>query len=299
MNYYTARLENGIQLGYANFGKPDGIPAFYFHGLPGSAAEGELFHDACYKNNIELFSVERPGYGESKFLDDTSSNINTRPQYRFSIWAQSLALLADDLKIDRFYVFAVSGGGPYALACASLLGDRVIAAGISCGLGPVENDDLKNQMRPMATSSFYLASHHPVFLTVVIGNLVQVAAKWFSRKTIEILAKINLPVDQVALMQSAANEIMQRTLTRAFIHGSKGAKADLLAAQTHWSFSLEKIKNLHLWHGDVDRVVPISHSEWVHEHINGSILHTVKGEGHFSLPICHAQEIVKKTVTDR
>lgn len=286
MAYHTVTLQSGMQLGYARFGASGGVPAFYFHGLPGSAAEGELFHAACVENDIELISVDRFGYGQS-------DNVTTA---RFASWAQSIAELADSLHIERFYVFAVSGGGPYALACASLLHDRVIATGISCGLGPVEHEILKQQMRPMATTSFSLATHHPVFLTLVIGNLFKIAAKFFSRKTIEMLGKINLPVDHRALMQPAAKAIMQRTLTRAFIQGSQGAKADLLAAQQPWPFPLDKINNLQLWHGDVDRVVPITHSEWVQEHVSGSILHRVKGAGHFSLPICYANEIVKQTI---
>ena len=40
-------------------------------------------------------------------------------------WADDVAALADHLGVERFAVMGLSSGGPYAVACASLLGDRV------------------------------------------------------------------------------------------------------------------------------------------------------------------------------
>ena len=38
---------------------------------------------------------------------------------------QDLQQLVDHLEVQRFFVVGVSGGGPYALACAAKLGSRV------------------------------------------------------------------------------------------------------------------------------------------------------------------------------
>jgi pimeloyl-ACP methyl ester carboxylesterase len=42
--------------------------------------------------------------------------------------AHGVAALADELGVERFATWGISGGGPPALACAALLPDRVLAA---------------------------------------------------------------------------------------------------------------------------------------------------------------------------
>ncbi len=45
--------------------------------------------------------------------------------------------LADALSVDRFVVLGYSGGGPYGLAVASRLGDRVVSAAIVSSAGEI------------------------------------------------------------------------------------------------------------------------------------------------------------------
>ncbi len=49
-------------------------------------------------------------------------------------WPNDVIQLADALEIDRFGVEGVSGGGPYAAACAYKIPDRL---GSLTGLNPV------------------------------------------------------------------------------------------------------------------------------------------------------------------
>src|SRR5205807_2913965 len=44
--------------------------------------------------------------------------------------------IADHLGVERFYVTGWSGGGPHALACAALLGDRVVGAATIASVAP-------------------------------------------------------------------------------------------------------------------------------------------------------------------
>ena len=287
----TIQLSDNSKLGYARFGQPGGLPAFYFHGLPGAAVEGELFHQACMDNNIELVSVERFGYGKSTAREPGQHG------ERYVDTANAIKELADQLGFEHFYLLAVSGGGPYALACASFLNDRVITTSVVCGLGPVVIDVLRNQMRALATVAFDFAHNHPMLLRLIYGVPLQLATRFMPGKVVDILGKRNPKVDQLALSQPDANRIMQNAITHAFMGGINGAKYDLLAAQQEWPFALNKIKNLQLWHGDIDPVVPLSHSQWLHERIKDSTLKIKPGESHFSLPINHAGQIIKSMIS--
>src|SRR5581483_3457092 len=50
--------------------------------------------------------------------------------------AADVAAVAGDLGIDRLGVWGWSGGGPYALACAVMLPDLVVAAGLVASGAP-------------------------------------------------------------------------------------------------------------------------------------------------------------------
>lgn len=127
----TCRLPDGRRLGFLDTaaltpGAMDpALPAiFYFHGFPGSRLEAAFLPlDGC-----RLIGVDRPGYG----LSDPA------PERRLGDFARDVAALADHLGIARFAVLGVSGGAPYAAACAHALPGRVAAAGLVCGLGPPE-----------------------------------------------------------------------------------------------------------------------------------------------------------------
>lgn len=68
------------------------------------------------------------------------------------------------------------------------------------------------------------------------------------------------------------------------------------AALQPWPFDLAAIHDLQCWHGDMDGVVPLRHSQWLTGQVPGSVLHIVTGEGHFSLPVRYAKTIVGSLV---
>ena len=80
------------------------------------------------RHSIRLIAFDRPGWGESDPLRGR----------RLSDWPRDIATAADRLGCARFNLVGVSGGAPFALACAAALPDRVDGTVIICGLGPVE-----------------------------------------------------------------------------------------------------------------------------------------------------------------
>src|SRR5881227_3513304 len=107
------------QIGFAEFGDPQGRAIFWLHGTPGA------------RRQIPIVGVDRPGIGSS-----------TPYQYdTVFAFADDLRTIADTLGIDKFEVIGLSGGGPYALACAAGMPDRVVAAGVLGGVAPARGAD--------------------------------------------------------------------------------------------------------------------------------------------------------------
>lgn len=91
------------RLGYAQYGKPDGEPLFYFHGHPGSRLEGRFAHKAAAEAGFRVIALDRPGYGLSDF----------KPGRALKDWPEDVAEAADMLGLAKFSVAGASGGGPY------------------------------------------------------------------------------------------------------------------------------------------------------------------------------------------
>src|SRR6185437_7732316 len=135
MAYSIARpkLEGNVavgddrQLGFAEFGDPQGRAIFWLHGTPGAQrpipAEARVY---AADNHIRLIGIDRPGIGSS-----------TPYQYENVLaFADDLRTVADTLGVDKMTVIGLSGGGPYTLACAAAMPDRVIAVGVLGGVAP-------------------------------------------------------------------------------------------------------------------------------------------------------------------
>jgi pimeloyl-ACP methyl ester carboxylesterase len=99
---------------------------FVMHGTPGSGLLYRRWLDDAAAHGIRLISYDRPGYGGSS--DDPGRSI--------ADCAAEVGAIADELGIDRMGVWGWSGGGPYALACAAMLPDRVVASALLASGAP-------------------------------------------------------------------------------------------------------------------------------------------------------------------
>src|SRR5689334_602661 len=111
----TIQLGNQRMLGYAEYGNLDGVPVFLFHGTPGSRLVLGEITTLAERLGIRLVVPERPGFGLSDF----------QPDRMILDWPDDVVELADRLTINRFGVIGVSGGGPYAAACAYKIPQRL------------------------------------------------------------------------------------------------------------------------------------------------------------------------------
>ncbi len=121
-------LKDGRQLGYAEYGNPEGKPVFYFHGFPGSRLEAGHLQNVALLNRYRLIGIDRPGMGLSSF------------QVKRTIlsWVNDVEMLADCLGINKFSIVGHSGGAPFVAACAYKIPHRLHGAAIVSGMASFE-----------------------------------------------------------------------------------------------------------------------------------------------------------------
>ncbi|KAK5733376.1 hypothetical protein LTR17_009748 [Elasticomyces elasticus] len=123
----TCQLPNGRTLAYATYGSPTGHPIFELHGFPGSRLEAAIYHEIALELGAQVIGVDRPGIGFST------------PHLGRTVLdhAEDLRFLAKALGHSSYSIIGVSGGGPYALACAYLHSPEVLKKVVLvAGMGP-------------------------------------------------------------------------------------------------------------------------------------------------------------------
>jgi len=271
----TITLPDGRALGFAQFGDRQGRPVFYFHGFPGSRLEAQLGDEVARRRGIRLIAVDRPGYGRS----------SPQPGRRLLDWPPNVAALAEALGIERFAVLGVSGGAPFALACAAHLKERISKVALVCPLGPLDDPALFPQL-PWGMR-FLAQSRHRF----------PAPARWFGRRllhlvrqrperALKILSFCAPVADRQVLRRSEILSTLNTNAREAFRQQGLGAVLDLQIYLAPWGFALEEIEQpLVLWHGTADRTVPRLLVDYLAAHLPNGTLRLVEGEGHFSLPV--------------
>gem|GEM_PF-333339 len=280
-------LPDGRRLAYAEYGAAAGTPVLYFHGFPSSRREARLIHADAVAAGARIISADRPGYGDS---DDA-------PGRTLADWADDCAALAASLALDRYAVMGVSGGGPYALACARHLCEReahrLIGCTLICPLGPIHHDELLAQMHP-ATRASLLVGRQPAWLADLIYGAPTTAflAHWPS--LVERFRHLAAPpADDAVLRDGDIAAILNRTIADAMRNGARGARRDLTLYIHDWGLDLPSIQQrIHIWHGTADGTVPIGHARWLAAQLPNARLTALPDEGHYSVPIRYAGRIL-------
>jgi pimeloyl-ACP methyl ester carboxylesterase len=125
---HDLQLADGRVLRYQIAGTAHGHAVFLLHGALGSRLVHNSLSAAASDAGIRLVSYDRPGYGGS----------TPHPGRTVATAADDITAIADQLGVDRLAVWGQSGGGPFALACAALLPDRVATAAAVAPLAPYQ-----------------------------------------------------------------------------------------------------------------------------------------------------------------
>ena len=278
----TLRLEDGRLLGYAVYGDPEGWPIFYFHGFPGSRLEAQLADRVAARMGIRLIALDRPGFGLSDF----------KPRRTIFEWPDDVVKIADALRINRFATIGVSGGGPYAVACALKIPQRLTAVAIVCGLGPLDTPNGTDRMVRTNHLIFFLGRRLPWLAKISLWRIAYQVRRNPEGTLRRMIVALPDP-DKAVLARPEVKTAMKDNVVEAFRGGSRGAACELLLYTRPWGFLLEDIATrVNLWHGEQDVSVPPTMGQYQARTIPNCRAIFYPGEGHFSLVINHMEEVL-------
>jgi pimeloyl-ACP methyl ester carboxylesterase len=252
-------------------GDHDAKPVLLCHGLADSRLAAHWFQRAGQELGLCMIAPDRPGTGGT----------GRRRLSQVADWTEDAARVLDALRIDSAALVGISGGGPFAAACAARIPDRVRSLILVAPLGLPEWPTLG--MDTGERLSLVLATRAPEFGGWFLGRLAALARHQpgiFLR-----LVSIAQPeVDTRTLQQPTTRESFLASYLEAFRHGSWGVAQDLRVLTRPWGFDIGSIK-APTWvhHGDADTTVPPQHARLYAEAIPGAQLRIHPGHGHFSV----------------
>ncbi|AKN16446.1 alpha/beta fold family hydrolase [Mycobacterium haemophilum DSM 44634] len=265
---------NNRQMGFAEFGAPQGRAVFWLHGTPGARrqipTEARVYAE---HHNIRLIGVDRPGIGAS-----------TPHQYpAIAAFADDLRVIADTLGIGRMAVAGLSGGGPYTLACAARLPDRVVAAGVLGGVAPTTGPDaISGGAMALGVLVAPLLKMGGGPLRVCASLLIR-AARPVASPALDVYGLLSPRADRHLLARPEFKAMFLDDLLTGSRKQLAAPFADVIAFARHWGFGLDEVKTPVLWwHGDHDHIIPFSHGEHVVSRLPDAKLVHLPGESHLA-----------------
>jgi pimeloyl-ACP methyl ester carboxylesterase len=283
MHWLTVDLPDGRALDVLAGERTDGHGLVFHHGTPGNATRYETWFAAAEERGLRPVAYSRPGYATS-----------TRDPGRTVASAiPDVEAVLDHLDIDRFVSVGGSGGGPHTIACAALLPDRCLSTAALVTVAPWQADGLDwwTGMTQSNLDEFGAAlAGEPALRDWMTENGEEY--RHITGPTMAAaLGDALPPVDQaVATGEWAEHEAAG--IRRALEHGFDGWVDDDLAFTMPWGFDLATVRvPVQIWQGELDRLVPWSHGEWLAEHIPGARFTLAHGHGHFSLGAANRDEI--------
>jgi pimeloyl-ACP methyl ester carboxylesterase len=269
----TAR--DGRRLDVEVSGPPGGATVLFHLGTPGAGIVYPQLVELGAARGARHVAYSRPGYGRS----------DRRAARTVADCVSDVEAIADELGIERFHTVGWSGGGPHALACAALLGERTIACATIAGVAPFHADGLdfldgmgeENHVEFAAA----LAGEEP--LTTYLRGEREGMLGADGAAVRASLGELLSPVDREAATGEFADYLA------ALFHAALetdvwGWFDDDLAFVADWGFALEEIAvPVAIWQGSEDRFVPFAHGQWLARNIPAADARLLDGEGHLSI----------------
>jgi pimeloyl-ACP methyl ester carboxylesterase len=269
-------------------GDPEGVPVVYFHGTPGSRLDVSFGDEPATGMGVRVISFDRPGYGRSDPGPFSLSRI-----------ASDAEAIADGAGVGRFAALGWSGGGPFALAAAAVLGERVTRAGVVAADGPVqqvpgtrdrldENDLLALSFlpgEPARAAGQFLAAGAALIKMMM-------SARDDEQAYLSGMAVLLGDADADVFCDPALRHCLFASQQEALRQGPMGMAWDQVAFVGPWDVDLAAVRcRVHLWYGERDPLAPPANGQWLRDHLADADLVIYSGEGHL-VAMRHWQQIL-------
>lgn len=262
-------LPDGRTLSYAEYGSADGKPLLFFHGTPGSRLEQYPDQSIAKSLGIRVIVPERPGYGHSD------------PQLGRTIlnWADDMEYFMDHLGLEEFAMAGFSGGGPYAMACAHRMPERITRLALISSIAPFDNPYGTDGMNTQSIALYGLALVDPGAFNTQIQALVSDSDALYQIMT------SGLPEPDIKVFANSGMKSMyQADMAESVRYGVAGIVSDMLLIPQKWGFRPEDIGcRTYLWQGQADISVSPDMGKYLSQAIPDCSATVLPGEGHFLL----------------
>lgn len=242
------RLRDGRALGYAEQGDPAGRPVLFFHGLAGSRLSRHPDGSIAAGLGIWLISFDRPGIGFS----------TPQPKRRIVDWPRDVEEFVDARGIDQFAAIGWSGGGPYALATAHALPDRVTGLGLVASMTPLAGTSFVRHLAPDLRRQARIGRALPWLVYLRVSGDARAFARDPEAFIAADFAKASAS-DRAVLDDPVLRGMLIESQQEAYRQGASGVFREALLYLSPWGFEPNDVRTpVRLWHGDEDKTLAIS-----------------------------------------
>ena len=275
-------LKDGRTPAFLDVGPADGAPVFHFHGHGSSRLEALALEQAAKKARVRIIAPDRPGIGFS----------SPKNGDRLLDWPADVAEIADRLGVARFAVQGMSAGGPYALATAHSLGTRVRAVSLVSAVPP---PGFALTAGPaLRRLAWFVARAFPNYLRKRLREFRpdHVSEAMVRARMLRIAEWLG--GEDLRLMKDPAQlELLARTMLETGRQDGAGNRSEIERLVKPWGFNIRKINTqIFLFHGEEDRIMHAGPLRRMAKALTHCRTVFYPGEGHFSVLVNRADEIL-------
>ncbi|HYO23931.1 MAG TPA: alpha/beta hydrolase [Lacipirellulaceae bacterium] len=276
------RLPGGRCIGYADFGSETGPLVLFCHGTPGSRLEAALIAEEALAANVRLVAIDRPGVG-------LSSSASGR---RILDWPSDAEAVADSLGYSgtAFGVVGISGGAPYALACAKCIPHRLTHVAIVSGHSPMAE---ANSGRGSQDAMIEFMLRRPRLGMVVLKTIIRRLHKHPDKVIRRVLSETAASDQRLILGDPTNYRGFHANLLAATSQGAGQVMYAIRRLALSWGFRLADVPTfpISIWQGGCDPIAPPAAGRYFHRQLAGSELILDPSAGHATMLKWHAKEI--------